>query len=44
MNEMITIRNRILTATGFDMFAASRNLSRTWLDRANQELHRTNPR
>ena len=40
MNEMITIRNRILTAEGFDMFAVSRNLSQTWIEKADQELHR----
>lgn len=44
MNEMITIRNRILIATGFDMFAVSRKLSQAWIDRADHELQRTNPR
>ena len=44
MNEMITIRNRILIATDFDMFAVSNKLSQAWIDRADQELQRTNPR
>ena len=44
MNEMITIRNRILIATDFDMFAVSNKLSQAWIDRADQELQRTNHR
>ena len=40
MAEMITIRNRILVATNFDMFSVSSTLSRTWIEKADQELHR----
>ena len=40
MNEMITIRNRILNATNFDLFAASLKISKIWIDKADQELHR----
>lgn len=36
MGEMITIRNRILEATGLDMFAASKSLSKSWIERADK--------
>lgn len=38
MDEMIMIRNRILVATGFDMFAVSKTLSKTWADKADSRL------
>ncbi len=38
MEEMITVRNRILTSTGFDMFRASTDLSKTWIGKADQKL------
>ena len=38
MDEMITVRNRILTSMGFDMFAMSNTLSRVWIDKANEQL------
>lgn len=37
MDEMIIIRNKILSATGFDMFSMSNNLSKTWVDLADKE-------
>lgn len=36
MDEMINIRNRILDATSFDMFLVSKNLSKSWIERADQ--------
>lgn len=39
MDEMIMIRNRILTATNFDMFETSTTLSQTWTERANEKLN-----
>ena len=38
MDEMILIRNRILTATGFDMFSISTTLSKTWIEQADKQL------
>ena len=37
MDEMIRIRNRILDATGFDIFGATHSLSQTWIDRADEQ-------
>ena len=39
MDEIIIIRNRILSAIGFDMFAVSKTLSRSWIDKANEKLN-----
>ena len=39
MDEMIMIRNRILTATDFDVFEISTTLSETWIERANERLN-----
>lgn len=36
MGEVILIRNRILEATGFDMFGASKSLSKSWIEKANR--------
>ena len=38
MDEMIMIRNRILTITGFDMFSVSKTLSKTWVEEADRRL------
>ena len=38
MDEMINIRNRILNATGFDMFGVSKTLSKAWTKRADKRL------
>ena len=38
MDEMIVIRNRILTATGFDMFSVSKTLSKAWIEKADRKL------
>ena len=38
MDEMIMIRNQILTATGFDMFAISKTLSKVWVEKADERL------
>ncbi|MHB8817147.1 MAG: hypothetical protein ACYDAE_28315 [Steroidobacteraceae bacterium] len=38
MDEMIPVRNRILRATDFDMFAASETLSGTWIEEADRRL------
>ena len=38
MDEMINIRNRILNATGFDMFGVSKTLSKAWTVKANTRL------
>ena len=38
MDEMIVIRNRILTATDFDMFSVSKTLSKTWIEGADTRL------
>lgn len=40
MDEVITIRNRILLATNFDMFSVSKTLSRSWIEQANSQLGR----
>ena len=39
MDEMIMIRNRILTATGFDMFGISKTLSKAWIEEADNKLN-----
>ena len=38
MNEMIMIRNRILNATGLDMFSVSKTLSKSWTEKADKQL------
>lgn len=38
MEEVILIRNRIVTATGFDMFSVSRTLSKAWIEEADRKL------
>ena len=38
MDEIILVRNRILVATGLDMFSISETLSKSWIDRANEVL------
>ena len=38
MDEMIVIRNRILNATGFDMFGVSKTLSKAWTEKADKRL------
>ena len=38
MDEMITVRNRILNATGFDMFGVSKTLSKAWIHLADERL------
>jgi hypothetical protein len=38
MDEMILVRNRILRATDFDMFAVSETLSGTWIEEADRRL------
>ena len=37
MEEVILIRNRIFTATGFDMFSLSTTLSKAWIEEANRK-------
>ncbi len=38
MDEMLTIRNRILKDTGFDMFSVTQTLSRSWTNKADKQL------
>ena len=38
MDEMIMIRNRILNATGLDMFSVSKTLSKSWTEKADKKL------
>ena len=38
MDEMIKVRNRILIATGFDLFGVSKTLSIVWTEKANKLL------
>ena len=39
MEEMIMIRNRILTTTGFDIFSVSKTLSKAWVEEADKRLN-----
>ena len=38
MDEVIMVRNRILTATCFDMFSVSKTLSKTWAEKADKRM------